>query len=385
MKLLFSATPAFGHVLPLAPLMQAAVDAGHTVGLLSSAEFRATIADELPPEVEFLDAGAMPGEFSEEAARRTGADVFHPTPAVIGEIFGGARVDLGIEESISRASDWQADLVVAEPFDAVGPIVAARLGIEWHSAGIGPALPLVITEEINRATSDRYDRLHLRPVAAASYIDPCPPQLQEPDWSPHPRVRSVQPRAHRRSVDVALDLSGLDADGKPLDADGKPTVLVTFGTIFSDPDTLSAAVAALAATGAHVIATLGSSLRHPTAIQEQAARADSAQVEYVPFVPLGQLLDKADLVVGAGGVGTILGTLAHGLPMVLWPQGADQPINAARAAASGTSITVDSAAKIAPAVAEALENSAYRRRARSIADEIADRPQPSSVIAEMTR
>jgi UDP:flavonoid glycosyltransferase YjiC (YdhE family) len=378
MKLLFSATPAFGHILPLAPLMRAAVDAGHTVGLLSSAGFRAAIADELPPGVEFLDAGAMPGEFSEEAARRTGADVFHPTPAVIGEIFGGARVDLGVEESIERASNWHADLVVAEPFDAVGPIVAARLGVAWHRAGIGPALPSVITDEIDRAASVRYDRLRLRPVAASSYVDPCPPQLQDPDWSPHSPVRSARPQAHRRSTDVALDLSGLDADDTP-------TVLVTFGTIFSDPDTLSAAVAAVAATGARVIATVGSSLRHPSAGQEPAARADSAQVTYVPFVPLGQLLDHADLVVGAGGVGTVLGSLAHGLPMVLWPQGADQPINAARAAASGASITVDSAAGIAPAVAEALKDSAYRRRARSIADEIAGRPQPSSVIAEMTR
>ncbi|MEU7141543.1 glycosyltransferase [Nocardia sp. NPDC046473] len=378
MKLLFSATPAFGHILPLVPLMQAAVDAGHTVGLLSSAGFRATIAGELPAEVEFLDAGVLPGEFSEEAARRTGGDVFHPTPAVIGEIFGGARVDLAIEESIDRASDWHADLVVAEPFDAVGPIVAARLGIEWHRAGIGPALPRVITDEIDRAASVRYDRLRLRPIAASSYLDPCPPQLQDPGWSPDSPVRMVQPKAHRRSKDVALDLSDLDGHKKP-------TVLVTFGTIFSDPDTLSAAVAAVTETGTHVIATLGSSLRHSSASQELTARTDSAHVQYVPFVPLGQLLEKADLVVGAGGVGTILGALAHGLPMVLWPQGADQPINAARAAASGASVTVDSAAEIAPAVAEVLANSAYHRRARGIADEIAGRPQPSTVIAEITR
>ncbi|GAB2509659.1 hypothetical protein GCM10027167_09120 [Nocardia heshunensis] len=41
-KLLFSATPTYGHILPLVPLMQAAIDPGHTVGLLSSARFRTT-------------------------------------------------------------------------------------------------------------------------------------------------------------------------------------------------------------------------------------------------------------------------------------------------------------------------------------------------------
>ncbi|OON73896.1 glycosyltransferase [Streptomyces tsukubensis] len=375
MKLLFSATPAFGHILPLVPLMQAAVSDGHAVGLLSSAEFRAAVGEELPPEVEFLDAGVMPAVFSEEAGRRTGADVFHPTPSTIGEIFGGARVDLAVEESIYQATDWAPDLMVAEPFDAVGPLVAARLGVGWHMAGIGPALPSVITDEVERVASTRYERLRLRPVAASSYIDPCPRQLQDPEWSPAVQVRAVRPQAHRRPKDVALDLSGF---GEP----GKPTVLVTLGTIFSDPETLAAAVAAVADTGVNVIATLGSSLRHSTA--SQATPADSANVRYVPFVPLDQLLERVDLVVGAGGVGTVVGTLAHGLPMVLWPQGADQPINAARAAASGASVTVDSAEGISPAVADVLRNGTYRDRAQEIATGIAKLPLAATVISEIT-
>jgi hypothetical protein len=208
MKLLFSATSAFGHILPLVPLMQAAVDAGHGVGLLSSAGFRATVGEELPAEVEFLDAGVMPEEFSEQAARRTGADVFPPTtPAIIGEIFGGARVDLGVEDSIEQATGWAADLVIAEPFDAIGPIVAARLGVGWHRAGIGPALPAVISEEIHHVAAARYDRLHLRPIAVSSYLDPCPPRLRDPNWSADARVRAVRPQARRRAQDVAVEIA----------------------------------------------------------------------------------------------------------------------------------------------------------------------------------
>ncbi len=71
------------------------MEAGHSVALLSAGAVRDGIAPELPPGVLFLAAGAMPGEFSADAARRTGADVFHPTPAVIGKIFGGSRLDLG--------------------------------------------------------------------------------------------------------------------------------------------------------------------------------------------------------------------------------------------------------------------------------------------------
>jgi UDP:flavonoid glycosyltransferase YjiC (YdhE family) len=193
-------------------------------------------------------------------------------------------------------------------------------------------------------------------------------------------VRAVRPQADRRPKEVALDLADFaDAD--------KPTVLVTLGTIFSDPEILSATVAAVTETGANVIATLGSSLKLPTesaaSPEPAAAPADSARVRYVPFVPLAQLLDKADLVVGAAGIGTIIATLAHGLPMVLWPQGAEQPINAARAAASGASITVDSAAGIPAAVAEVLDSGAYRRQAQDAAAEIASRPRPATVIADI--
>lgn len=379
MRLLFSATPAYGHVLPLVPLMQAAVGLGHSVGLLTSAGFRADGGEELPVEVEFLEAGAMPGDFSADAARRTGADVYHPTPPVIGEIFGGSRVDLAIDESIERAATWGAELVVAEPFDAVGPIVAAQLGIDWHQAGLGPAVPAVISDEIHRVALARYGRLGLEPVAASSYVDPCPPLLQDPEWSPTTQVRPVQPQAHRRSKDAGLELSD--------EANDRPTVLVTLGTIFSDPDTLAATVAAVADARVNVIATIGSSLQNPAegrTTLDQLDRTDSARVQYVPFVPLAQLLDRVDLVVGAGGVGTVLGTLVHGLPMVLWPQGADQPINAARAAASGTAVVVDSAAEITRAVVEVLGNDAYRDRAQKIADEIASRPEPAAVIAEIT-
>ncbi|MFC9219255.1 hypothetical protein ACFT8W_00235 [Streptomyces hygroscopicus] len=54
--------------------------------------------------------------------------MFHPTPAVIGEISGGSRPDLGGAHSVTRARAFAPDLVIAEAFDAVGPLVAAHPG-----------------------------------------------------------------------------------------------------------------------------------------------------------------------------------------------------------------------------------------------------------------
>lgn len=377
MRLLFSATPAYGHILPLAGLVEAAIDAGNEVALLTSSAFRTEAVAELPPEVDFLAAGAMPTEFSGEAARRTGADVFHPTPSVIGEIFGGARLDLGGAESIRQAQQWAPDVIVAEAFDAIGPFVAARLGVAWHQAGIGAGVPTVIADEIERAAATRHAAAGLRPAPASSYIDPCPPAMQDPDWFSRVPVVPVRTQAHRRREPVPF--------GRPAFADpGKPNVLVTLGTIFSDADVLAATVRAVLDCDVNVIATAGSSMRDPggTATNHDASAGD--RVHYVPFVPLDQLLTEADAVVGSGGSGTVLGTLAHGLPMVLWPQGADQPINAARAAASGASITVGGVGEIPAALARALGEDSYRRRARETATEIAERPSPANVVKELT-
>jgi UDP:flavonoid glycosyltransferase YjiC (YdhE family) len=50
MRLLFSATPAYGRVLPLSALIDAAVEAGHDAALLTSLGFQAEAVAELPPQ-----------------------------------------------------------------------------------------------------------------------------------------------------------------------------------------------------------------------------------------------------------------------------------------------------------------------------------------------
>lgn len=77
MRLLFSATPAYGHILPLATLMGSAIRSGHSVALLTSGGIRAEAAAESAPDIDFLPAGAMPAESSAEAAAEIAA---RPSP-----------------------------------------------------------------------------------------------------------------------------------------------------------------------------------------------------------------------------------------------------------------------------------------------------------------
>ncbi|MGC7095174.1 glycosyltransferase [Amycolatopsis lurida] len=368
MRILFTAVPAHGHILPLAPLMAAAIHCGHSVGLLTGENVKELAEQELAPEVEFLAAGASTPEFLAEAARRTGGDPLRPSPTMIGEIFGGARLHLDAEKATHHAREWAPHLIVAEAFDTVGPFLAAQLGVPWHQAGIGPGAPAMMTEQITAAVAPHYARAGVEPVAAATYLDPCPPVLQDPAWvSPAP-VLQVRARAHRRPSGATVELPRFtDAD--------KPTVLLTLGTVFSEAPALAAFASAVADAGVNVLATLGLALEEPRGIR--------GELRYVPFAPLDQLLSTVDLVVAAGGAGTVLGAMSRGVPMVLCPQGADQPINAARAEAAGVAVVVDSPAGLTDAVSAALSDDTLRARAAEVAADIAKAPEPADVITAL--
>jgi UDP:flavonoid glycosyltransferase YjiC (YdhE family) len=80
----------------------------------------------------------------------------------------------------------------------------------------------------------------------------------------------------------------------------------------------------------------------------------------------------------------VLGALAHGLPSVLIPLGADQPWNAARCEELGVAKVLD-AQEVTPegvrlAVSQLLNDEAARRNAERIRDEIRALPKPAQAI-----
>ena len=162
---------------------------------------------------------------------------------------------------------------------------------------------------------------------------------------------------------------------------GQPRVLVTLGTIFSDRALLDEVVGAVASTGATVIATVGMAMKEETTAAPPVTHPES--VHFVQFAPMDQLLSGVDLVVSAGGAGTVLAAMSRAVPLVLWPQGADQPINAARAEAAGVASVVDTAAALPGAVTEALQDTALRAAAATAAHQIAALPVPAEVLDEI--
>ncbi|MEV7088891.1 nucleotide disphospho-sugar-binding domain-containing protein [Streptomyces sp. NPDC093085] len=378
----------------MAPLIRAAVGRGHQVALVTGGGMARVVAEELPPAVEHLPAGPMPAEFLAEAARRVGHDVMNPTPDEVGEIFAATRIDLTAEEAIPAGSEWKPDVVVAESYDAVGPLLAAVLDVPWYEVGLGPAMPAPFAACIAGAAAPRYAARGARPVPPRSYVDPCPALLQGPEWAgPAGDVRHwpVRPEAHRRP--------GATWTAPDFTDSTRPRVLVTLGTIFSEPELLRTVVDAVTAQNANALVTLGFGIsRGPVGAAPAGGSADRGspdasdgavggtasgtvgEARYVPFAPIRDLLDGVDAVVGVGGSGTVLAALSHGVPMVLWPQGADQPITAARTEAAGVSVVADSPATVSSGLARILADDRYRAAAKDAAERIATLPSPADVL-----
>jgi UDP:flavonoid glycosyltransferase YjiC (YdhE family) len=112
------------------------------------------------------------------------------------------------------------------------------------------------------------------------------------------------------------------------------------------------------------------------------AQPDHVHVER--FIPQSRLLPFCDAVVNQGGT-AILPILAHGLPLLLLPQGANQFHNAAACVAAGVGRRLlpgeVTAEAVRREVGALLHDAALRDAARRVQQELATMPGPERGVA----
>ena len=103
------------------------------------------------------------------------------------------------------------------------------------------------------------------------------------------------------------------------------------------------------------------------------------------YIPQGEVLPLADAVLCHGGSGSTLAALAHGLPLVLLPAGADQFENAAACEAAEAAIELRPPAVTVDAIRTSLDSvlgeSVYAEGANRLADEIRAMRTPAEAAA----
>jgi MGT family glycosyltransferase len=158
---------------------------------------------------------------------------------------------------------------------------------------------------------------------------------------------------------------------------GDPLVLVATSSVFQDQtDLLRRAAVALGQLPVRGLVTTG------RAVSPDAVPAP-ANVRVVRAAPHGVVLAETAVVVTHAGHGSVLKTLAAGVPLVCMPMGRDQKDNTVRVLRLGAGIRVDKSAppeRIAAAVRLLLEQPSYAEAARRFADTLAEerRTRPSA-------
>jgi UDP:flavonoid glycosyltransferase YjiC (YdhE family) len=100
------------------------------------------------------------------------------------------------------------------------------------------------------------------------------------------------------------------------------------------------------------------------------------------------VLKCTDVVVTHGGHGTVIRSLAAGVPLVVMPQGRDQADNAARVESRGAGVTIkanDAPTAIGDAVKRVLAQPGYREAAERLGDTIRADAESDMLVSELER
>ena len=358
MRVLFSAVPVAGHVLPLLPMANAAQAAGHQVAVLTFEGLR-----ELVAPIPLLDAGPSIEDQVAETIRRTGR--WNGPGPEAAELFAGTRLDVTYEQALEQAQTFAPDLVVCDSCDYVGPTVAAAIGAAWVTHGIAGALPPSFVAAMEHRWTGQLRKRGLRARPRLGYIDPYPDLLRDPGEAPD--IDRLPMRY------TAFDRPDAIYNPPRFNDPTLPRVLLTLGSSVNDPALAARLAKSLAEAALNVLVT-------------DAAPTDTAvnpRIQHLGFVPLARLLPDVDLVVSAGGTGTVLSALAAARPLVILPRLADQPLNAARATRAGAALTIDAAAEAGAAAHKILTTPSYGLAARQAQNDISAQPAPANVLAQV--
>jgi UDP:flavonoid glycosyltransferase YjiC (YdhE family) len=376
MRVLFTATPGWGHIHPMVPLGRALLDRGHDLLWVTGADACERLARE-----GFRAAAAGLGE------RQGMAELYRRFPQIpslapserpdfmFPRLFGTVRASAMQRDLEPLARSWAPDLFVCDAAELAGHLQAAALGVPSVTHSFGALLPearvAAAAAEVTPLWIER--GLEPRPYGGSYdrlYIDVYPPSLQP------------GPRPHLGATQLLAPSSFATAGDEPLpewisSAAREPLVYVTFGTVFSNGAALADIVAGVRALPVRVVVTVGPH-GDPGSL---GAQPDNVHV--ARYIPQDRLLPHCAVVISHAGSGTFLASLAAKIPQLCVPQAADQFINAAACERSGSGLALQPAAvsvgSVRAAVERLLAEAAFRAGAARVSAEIATMPTPGQV------
>jgi UDP:flavonoid glycosyltransferase YjiC (YdhE family) len=334
LRILITTTGYAGHFLPLVPFARACVRAGHEVRV-AAPRSRAAIIERAGLEFQ---ACADPAEddLARIVATVSKLSQRDGHARMMSEGFASIAARAILADLLEIAGSWRPEVIVRECQEYAGALAAERHGIPHVRVALGQTAQ---EEETLSVAAGPVEALraelglpadpHAETLRESPYLTLMPPALEQPGTSA-PRVT----HRFRPNRDGSQPLQGPWPDG------GEPIVYLTFGSVAGllglYPRVYRAAIEPLAGLAARVLVTIGED-------------ADPADVGPLPqnvhverWVAQEAILPHAAAVVCHGGYGSVLGALAHGVPLVALPIFSDdQWRNAARVAEVGAGVALD--------------------------------------------
>src|SRR5262245_61227042 len=375
------------------PLCRAIATAGHEVRVavphgftpvVQSAGLEAVTAG--PDWVEEEIDSFVPGFTAMQAAGQVAAWIDVATRGVVDDL-------------LTIAAAWDPDVIVHDPLD-FGAWIAGELTAT-------PNVPFAMTARV-------LDPMLLEMLAGADipplldhfglppdpklvrprrwlYLDALPSKFTAALFPPGPTVHPVRYETEDKTGSPAPLpdwLSGLAST---------PLVYVTLGTVFNRLTGLLATMAEGAATQRlEVLVTTGRN------VDPDTLGTLPSNVHVERYVPQTLVLPRCRAVVCHGGFNTVFGALRRGLPLVVVPLSADQPLNAALCEQSGVGVacTTDQPADalfpiadpanltpdaIADALGRVLQDPGFSSAADALAEEIEAQPPLAHAVELIER
>jgi UDP:flavonoid glycosyltransferase YjiC (YdhE family) len=380
--MLFAYTGGRGHLEPLVPVARAAAAAGHTIAFAATPSMTATV------NAIGFDAFPIGPRGSGKPRKRTPlreVDI-EREEREFRERFVREGSRLRAPGVLALCKVWRPDLLVIDETDFGSMVAAETAGLPYASLVVLIATgsfvrPDVVGDELSelRAEYGLSPDPELTMLSRHLVLAPGPPSFRDPRFPLPATAHSFRPTA----IEPASGEAG--PPPWPMALPAAPTVYFTLGTEFNveSGDLFARVLEGLGALEVNVVATVGEPI-DPTEFESLPQH-----VHVERFIPQATVLSHSSAVVSHAGSGSVLGALAHGLPQVLIPMGADQPFNAARCDALGVARVLDAVEAtpklVRDAVSAVLFGAAYRNAAERLRDEIAALPGPESAVSLLER